>query len=340
LQLLAQWTPEYKSRRLAKIDDPLMRNLAAQLLMREPWLRPQSVDHVLAHALFSVHKPGRMLGQEPSYDVFLSYRVAADKFHVKRLHELLTQKGLKVYWDAKCLPGELWEKEFCKGLVQSRVFVPFVSQEAIKHPSKAWQNFEKLTADQANCDNVFLEHRLAIELKQRGLVEKIFPVIIGSSRTVAGATVPIYRDTNGPTDDPPCGSYAECDLRQEMPTSAPSVQVRAVEVKITEHLESNCLGTPLLQGNVINVYNTLMGYQGYKVTGDVQDSLHSLADRLVGMVAACSSSSNSSVSACSRNFFESGARHLCLRCDADRHADRLTQLCRVKRHTVRTLLMP
>jgi serine/threonine protein kinase len=290
LQLLAQWTPEYKSRRLAKIDDPLMRNLASQLLMREPWLRPQSVDHVLAHALFSVHKPGRMLGQEPSYDVFLSYRVAADKFHVKCLHELLTHKGLKVYWDAKCLPdGELWEKEFCKGLVQSRVFVPFVSQEAIKHPSKAWQNFEKLTADQANCDNVFLEHRLAIELKQRGLIEKIFPVIIGSSRTVGGATVPIYRDVNGPTDDPPSGVYAPCDLRQEMPTNAPSVQVRAVEVKITEHLEGNCLGTPLLQGSVIDVYRSLMGYQGYFVQGDVQDSLESLADRLVIMVAACSS---------------------------------------------------
>jgi hypothetical protein len=41
----------------------------------------------------------------------------------------------------------------------------------------------------------------------------------------------------------------------------------------------------------------LMGYQGYKVVGDVQDSLQSLADRLVVMVATCSSS-NSAVSAC------------------------------------------
>ena len=295
LQLLAQWTPEFKSSRLANISDPLMRNLAAQLLMKEPWLRPHSMDHVLAHALFSVHKPGRMLGQQPDYDVFLSYRVAADKFHAKRLYELLSQKGLKVFWDAKCLPdGELWEKEFCKGLVQSRVFVPFVSQEAIKHPIKDWQNFEKLKADQPNCDNVFLEHRLAIELKQRGLIEKIFPVIIGSSRTVRGVTVPIYRDVNGPTDDPPSGVYAPCDLRQEMPTNAPSVQVRAVEVKITEHLEGNCLGTPLLQGSVIDIYRSLMGYQGYFVQGDVQDSLESLADRLVIMVAACNSSKDHS----------------------------------------------
>jgi serine/threonine protein kinase len=295
LQLLMQWTPEFKSSRLSKITDPLMRNLAAQLLMKEPWLRPRSIDHVLAHALFSVHKPGRMLGQEPSFDVFLSYRVAADKFHVKHLYELLTQMGLKVYWDVKCLPdGELWENEFCKGLVQSRVFVPFVSQEAIKHPIKAWQNFEKLTADQASCDNVFLEHRLAIELKQRGLVEKIFPVIIGSSRTVGGATIPVYRDVDGPTDDPTCGSYAPCDLRQEMPMNAPNVQVRAVEEKITHHLEGNCLGTPVLSGSVTDVYRTLMGYQGYFVTGDVQDSLQSLADRLDLMVAACISSSTSS----------------------------------------------
>jgi hypothetical protein len=131
---------------------------------------------------------------------------------------------------------------------------------------------------------------LAIELKQRGFIEKIFPVIIGSSRTVGGATVPIYRDVNGPTDDPPSGVYAACDLRQEMPTNAPSVQVLAVEKKITEHLEGNCLGTPLLQGSVIDVYNSLIGYQGYFVQGDVQHSLQSLADRLVKMVHECSHS--------------------------------------------------
>ena len=66
-------------------------------------------------------------------------------------------------------------------------------------------------------------------------------------------------------------------------------------MKITEHLESNCLGTPLLQGSVIDVYRSLMGYQGYFVQGDVQDSLQSLADRLVTMVAACSSKDHNSV---------------------------------------------
>jgi hypothetical protein len=67
-----------------------------------------------------------------------------------------------------------------------------------------------------------------------------------------------------------------------------------VEVKITEQLESNCLGTPLLQGSVIDVYRSLMGFQGYFVQGDVQDSLQSLADRLINMVAACNSSKNNS----------------------------------------------
>ena len=69
-----------------------------------------------------------------------------------------------------------------------------------------------------------------------------------------------------------------------------------VEVKITEHLEGNCLGcgTPLLQGSVIDVYRSLMGFQGYFVQDDVQDSLQSLADRLINMVAACNSSKNNS----------------------------------------------
>ena len=117
--------------------------------------------------------------------------------------------------------------------------------------------------------------------------------------------MPIYRDVNGPTDDPPSGVYTSCDLRQEMPTNAPSVQVLAVEKKITEHLEGNCLGTPLLQGSVIDVYRSLMGYQGYFVQGDVQDSLQSLADRLVIMVAACSSGKDhSSVCLRVRDFVE------------------------------------
>ena len=62
-----------------------------------------------------------------------------------------------------------WEQGFCEGLVSSRAFVPLLSRDAINHPDKDWQNFSKLTAD-SSCDNVFLEHRLAVELQELGLI--------------------------------------------------------------------------------------------------------------------------------------------------------------------------
>ena len=51
------------------------------------------------------------------YDVFLSYRVDSEKHNVEKLYMGLTNMGLKVYWDKKCLkPGEKWEgKETSRG---------------------------------------------------------------------------------------------------------------------------------------------------------------------------------------------------------------------------------
>ena len=144
-----------------------------------------SLHQVLAHPFLSGRKVARMVGEKPKFDVFLSYRVDADGGstvlkHVEKLYHLLIAKGLTVWWDAKCLlKGEDWEQGFCEGLVNSRTFVPLWSRSAINHPTIAWQNFSHLTIDQPRCDNVFLEHRLAIELQGLGLIEKVFPVLIG-----------------------------------------------------------------------------------------------------------------------------------------------------------------
>jgi hypothetical protein len=51
-----------------------------------------------------------MIGEEPDFDVFISYRVAVDFLHVKMLYDLLTAQGLKVWWDKECLqPGVNWK---------------------------------------------------------------------------------------------------------------------------------------------------------------------------------------------------------------------------------------
>ena len=173
---LAKWSDEVKTRKLSKIADPQARNLVSQMLMKDPAQRP-TVERVLGHPFLTGRAVTRMVGEEAEFDVFLSYRVASDSGHVERLYDLLTASGLKVWWDKKCLkPGENWKEGFCGGLVNSRTFVCLLSRGAINHPSIAWQNFGNLKED-SRCDNVLLEHRLALELKGLGLVEKVMGIL-------------------------------------------------------------------------------------------------------------------------------------------------------------------
>ncbi len=131
------------------------------------------------HPFISLKRPIRMVGDEPKFDIFISYRVASDTHHADVLYNRLTQEGYRVWWDAKCLePGQDWKEGFCEGIVNSKTFMCLLSKEAINHPTKEWQNFFKLTKS-SKCDNVFLEHRLALELKQFGLIESVFPIMIG-----------------------------------------------------------------------------------------------------------------------------------------------------------------
>ena len=135
-----------------------------------------------------------------------------------------------------------WEEGFCAGLVRNRAFVPLLSRDAINHPDKDWQKFSKLTAD-AKCDNVFLEHRLAIELQGLGLIEKVFPIFIGNMDAMTGE----YGNYFGGGCHPPL----------------PAVSVRAVEEKLHHHMESQALGTPLeVDRTVASVVAALTACQG------------------------------------------------------------------------------
>jgi hypothetical protein len=75
-------------------------------------------------------------------------------------------------------PGVSWEAGFCDGLANSRIFMPILSRQAINSPTVPHQNITNLTQD-SKCDNVLLEYLLSLELSERGLIEKIYPVMIG-----------------------------------------------------------------------------------------------------------------------------------------------------------------
>ena len=99
----------------------------------------------------------------------------SDAGNVEKLHFELTKIGYRVFWDKLCLEaGKDWEEGFCTGVVQSRVFVPVVSGKGL-YSGKSWADISKLTP-KSKCDNVVLEYQLALELRDRTLIEHILPV--------------------------------------------------------------------------------------------------------------------------------------------------------------------
>lgn len=184
---LLEWSHATKQERLAKISHPLATNLVSQLLVLDSRKRLASIGHLLAHSFFSVHTVGRLLGDPAAFDCFISYRVDSEEKLVDKLELLLRARGIKVWRDKTNLQnGVSWEIGFCDGLVKSRVFKPILSRRGIK------DKFDKLT-EASGCDNVQLEHRLALELSQRGFTERIFPIFVGDVDATTGALGHYFR---------------------------------------------------------------------------------------------------------------------------------------------------
>eukprot|EP01042_Synura_sphagnicola_P036640 gene36640-biopygen15342 len=163
LHILLHWSDQHKRDVLSEVKNKEARNLVSRLLSKDPGHRP-SLAAVLAHPFISGKEAVRMVGDQPVYDVFLSYRVAADCEHAEQIYSMLVARGLAVWWDKKSLKaGVPWEEGFCNGLIQSRTFVCLMSEEALAHPNCDRQSFTRLSVG-SPCDNVLLEYQLALEL--------------------------------------------------------------------------------------------------------------------------------------------------------------------------------
>lgn len=254
---LFEWSDGFKGKKLSKVSNPDARNLIAQLLSRDPKRRP-SAERVLSHPFLSGKKVARMLGEKAAYDVFVSYRVFSDSNHVEELYNRLTAQGIRVWWDKKCLlPGEDWEDGFCDGLVKSRIFVCLLSREAIK-------NFSSLEST-SRVDNVLLEHVLALELKKIGLLENVYPVLVGDRLS-----------------DGKYSSYFKSGCHPKVA----DVCVESVMTKVAEHLERQGLGTPLDgEATALHVNKELMNYQGGFVQDDYALSMDGISQTVYSMVS-------------------------------------------------------
>ena len=133
---------------------------------------------------------GRSAHNQFRWDVFLSYRVAADTHLVDLLYSKLTStsveidgvsRPLRVFWDVKCLQaGEGWEEGFINAICSCHLVVPVLSRQTFAMPGKPF-DISGLKADSC-CDNVCLELELALLMKDR-MGTSILPLLVGDLET-------------------------------------------------------------------------------------------------------------------------------------------------------------
>jgi len=148
-------------------------------------------------------------------------------------------------------------------LMRCANFVCLLSQGAIRNPVSDRSNFEKLAVD-SSCDNVLLEWRLALELKERGMIEGLFPVMIGNKG--------------------PDGLYSNyfgsgCHPR------APDTHVESVEHKLREHLDREGLGLPLKESDTVaSVLGRVLSNQGGFLEGEFKSAVKTISNTIELMV--------------------------------------------------------
>lgn len=257
---LEAWSDETKGAKLSKVADLQMRNLLSLMLSKEPTKRP-TIERVLAHPALSGKSAARPGGATPKWDVFISYRDSSDRLVADKLFDVLEARGLHVWRDkARLKAGDKWEEEFTSALTDSRVFLCVLSQGAVS-------NYPQLTAA-SDCDNVLLEHRMALELLTMGYMDKIVPVLVGSRDAAAGA----YSDFFAPASRP--------DV-----TRMPDLSVAQVDEKLRLHMERECLGSPLRpQLSVKATYNEIMASNGKQLLGEEGAAVSAVADAVVDII--------------------------------------------------------
>ncbi len=283
LAQLAEWSDASRAAALARAE-PFGReacSLLSQLLHREPSKRP-ALARALTHPYLSGRPAaGRLPGEEPQWDVFVSYRVDSDKVARTLLVAALEARGLRVWSDAllsRDSLGDKWRNAFCDALAASRVFVPIISRGAVNAgaaiPARHWP---ALAAD-SKTDNVLLEHRLALELRAQGMCGAIVPVFLGDQLPSAGAAesaADAAGSERGNFFAQSCGPAGRL---------AP-VAVASVEKELALQLDRLGFGSPLTgEVAVADVWRLVVDeHQGLATAG----SLTTVIDAAAGAVALC-----------------------------------------------------
>jgi len=145
LMQLAEWTPKFKDERLQKIDDTATRKLVAQLLQRDPRMRPASIDAVLTIPFNEMDIIKLKLEQMVPHDESRSSNLVGSVNHLRTGKFSDAAHGLRSYlkvadsWNEKAactLKGMEDEVDLLKDCpdcaqVQAAVLLQMERQEAI-----------------------------------------------------------------------------------------------------------------------------------------------------------------------------------------------------------------
>jgi serine/threonine protein kinase len=266
LFILADWSKEEKEKRLQFITDPLARNLLSVMLQKDPTKR-LPFSRVLTHPFISGKATARLLDSPPLFDIFLSYREASDVQLATSIYNGLVKKGLKVWWDKKCLPmGKNWKESFCAGLLNSGSFLCLLSKNGVNNSNVLRQDFSRLE-EISDCDNVLLEIRLALELKESFYLDRIIPVMVGDYDQL---------------------KFEKYDWGKDFP-QAKDVVVKRLEESLAEELEIQGLGCSMLSSKpssitVKGLLNLLMVNQGVFLQGQKEKAIEELVDNIAKTV--------------------------------------------------------
>jgi hypothetical protein len=261
LREIAEWPAHVKEARLggaALHAERVARNLLWRLLERDPAKR-LTLDRVLSHPFVTGKPSGRLPGEPWLHDVFLSYRQRSDAGRARLLAGALRARGVRVWWDADSLPtGQDWLVSFCGGLRDACLFVPLLSRDAVG-------SWAALRAD-SPCDNVLLEHRLALEMREMGLLRGVCPVLAG--------------DAN---EHGVCGDFFAQGCA---PTPSDAV-VDAVEEEAAKQLDTLGLGSKLFaeRVSVAGVWGAVTKNQGCFWMGDPEAALEAIVSKVVASLA-------------------------------------------------------